>query len=215
TLDGLGRLRVPSWGCPSRHLEALWHSSFRSVLAPPFHILGYDVMIAVGLLRFGLDLPEAKVAALLAVGWNVPLPQSSVSRLSTEFLVRWRMLCEARLPPLVAGGGRPIVLQIDGTVVPGAPVTFRAREARTGATLWAEQLEAESHVEVVRFLRIVKARYGTPILLIRDLSPTLRDAVSEVFPEVPQQEDHMHFLSMVGPIDLPDYEPLRHGLLAG
>lgn len=60
-------------------------------------------MIAVGLLRFGLDFPEAKVAALLAVGWNVPLPQSSISHLSTEFLVRWRMLREERGQPLLAG----------------------------------------------------------------------------------------------------------------
>lgn len=171
-------------------------------------------MIAVGLLRFGLDLPEAKVAALLAVGWNVPLPQSSISRLSIEFLVRWRMLCEERLPPLLAGRA-PLLLQVDGTVVPGAPVTFRAREARTGATLWAEQLEAESREEVVRFLRIVKERYGTPTLLIRDLSPTIREAAIEVFPTVPQQEDHWHYLSVLGPLGLPDYEPLRHGLLLG
>jgi hypothetical protein len=127
-------MTVPSWGCPSQYPEALWHSSFRSALAPPYHVLGYDLIIAVGLLRFGLDLPEAKVSALLAVGLNLPLPQSSISRLSTEFPVRWRMLCEERLPPLLSGHAPP-PLQVDRTVVPGAPVTFRAREARTGATL--------------------------------------------------------------------------------
>lgn len=94
-------------------------------------------------------------------------------------------------------------------------MTFRAREARLGATLWAEQLEAESREEVVRFLRIVKERYGTPTLLIRDLSPTIREAAMEVFPTVPQQEDHWHYLSVLGPLVLPDYEALRQGLLSG
>ncbi len=170
--------------------------------------------IAVGLLRFGLDLSEARVGALLEDGWRLPLAQSTISRLSTEFLVRWRMLCEERLPPLLPRLG-PLLLQIDGTVVPGAPVTFRARDARTGLTLWADQLEAESKAEVVRFLRAFRDRFGVPILVIRDLSPTLREAVAEVFPGVPQQEDHFHFLADLGPIVLPDYEPLRHGLLAG
>ena len=186
----------------------------RSAIAPSYHILGYEAMLTVGLLRFGLDLAEAKVVALLADGWNLPLAQSTVSRLSTEFLVRWRMLCEERLRPLLPGLA-PVLLQIDGTVVHGGPVTFRARDARTGLTLWAEQLEVESKPEVIRFLRAFRERYGVPALLIRDLSATLREAAAEVFPEVPQQEDHWHFLTDLGPVLLVDYEPLRHGLLGG
>ncbi len=171
-------------------------------------------MITVGLLRFGLDLPEQRVATVLEDGWGLPIAQSTVSRLSTEFLVRWRMLSEERLPPWVASLG-PWVVQIDGTVVVGSPVTFRAREARTGATLWAEQLEAESKPEVVRFLRALRGRFGAPALLLRDLSATLREAAAEVYPEVPQGEDHWHFLSTIGPVILVDHEPLRKGLLAG
>ena len=115
-------------------------------------------MIAVGLLRFGLDLPEQHVAPVLEDGWGLPIAQSTVSRLSTELLVRLRMLGEERLPPWVASLG-PWVVQIDGTVVVGSPVTFRARETRTGATLWAEELEAESKPEVVRFLQALRARF--------------------------------------------------------
>ena len=137
-----------TFGCPSGHPEGQRRSSLRLVLAPPYCVLGYDLMIAVGLLRFGLDLPEQRVAAVLEDGWGLPIAQSTVSRLSTEFLVRWRMLGEERLPPWVASLS-PWVVQIDGTVVVGSPVTFRVREARTGATLWAEQTEVESKSEVV------------------------------------------------------------------
>lgn len=172
------------------------------------------MMIAATLLRFALDLPERKVLALLEDGWGVPLAQSTLSRLTIEGLVRWQMLVEERLPRL-AGELAPLLLQIDGTMTPGAPVTFRARHAITGATLWAMQLEVESKSEVVRFLHAFQARYGNPTLVVRDLSPTLREAVSEVFPGVPQQEDHFHFLADLGPEVLVDYELLRKGLLAG
>lgn len=170
--------------------------------------------LAVGLLRFAFDLPERKIAGLLADGWHLPMAQSTVSRLSIEFLVRWRMLGEERLRPLLAGLA-PRLLPIDGTVVHGGPVTSRARDARTDLTLWAEQLEIESKPEVVRFLRTFRGRFGVPALIVRDLSVARREAVTEVFPEVPQQEDHWHFLTDLGPLLLVDYEPLRHGVLAG
>lgn len=168
--------------------------------------------IAVGLLRFGLDLPEQSVVALLRDGWELPLTQCSVSRLSTEFLVRWRMLCEERLATH-RDELAPLVVQIDCTTTPGAPSTCRARHALTGVTLWAEQLEAENKPEVLRFLRTFRAIYGIPLLWIRDQSATLREALDEVFEGVPQQEDHWHFLDDLGPVVMPDYEALRKGLV--
>ena len=170
-------------------------------------------MIAVGLLRFGLDLSEAKALAFLQDGCDLALTQSSFSRLSTEFLVRWRIFCEERLPTLAADLV-PLVVQIDCTTTPGAASTCRARHALTGVTLWADQLEAESKPEVLRFLRTFRAIYGVPVLWVRDQSTTLREALEEVFPGVPQQEDHWHFLDDLGPVVMPDYEPLRQGLVA-
>lgn len=205
---------MPTWGCPNGHPEATRTSSFRDTLAPPYHPLGYDVMIAATLLRFALDLPGRKVLALLEDGWGVPLAQSNLSRLTTEGLVRWQTLAEERLPGLTWELA-PLLLQVDGTVTPGDPVTFRARHALTGATLWAMQLEGESKNEVVRFLRAFRERYGTPLLVIRDLSQTLREAVAEAFPDVRHQEDHFHFLADLSPRTLVDSEPLRRGLLAG
>ncbi|MGI0068343.1 MAG: hypothetical protein ACREB9_08055, partial [Thermoplasmata archaeon] len=131
-------------------------------------------MIAVGLLRFGLDLPEEKGLALLRDGCDLALTQSSFSRLSTEFLVRWRMLCEERLAEHVADLS-PLVVQIDCTVTPGAAATCRARHALTGVTLWADQLEAENKPEVLRFLRTFRSIYGAPVRWIRDQSATFRE----------------------------------------
>lgn len=214
TLEGPIGLSVASWGCPNGHPEGRWTSPFRSTLAAPYHVLGLDVMIAVGLLRFGLDLSETKCLAFLKDGCGLELPQSSLSRLSTEFLVRWRMFCETELPKHRNELG-PWVVQLDSTMTPGAPATCRVRHALTGVTVWAEQLESERKDEVVRFLRTFRAIYGISVLWIRDQSSTLREALNEVYPGVPQQEDHWHFLSDLGAVVLPDYEEVRRGLVAG
>ena len=169
-------------------------------------------MMAAGILRFGLNLPEKNVAALLEQGWGVPLSLSDISRLSVEFLVRWRMFCEGALPAHLGEGG-PLVVQVDGTVVENGPVTSRFRHALTGATLWAQQIEAESELHITPVLRTFKARYGNPVHLLRDGSPAYRKTMAEVFPGVSQGEDHWHFLDDLGSVVLPDYPLLKETLV--
>ena len=173
-------------------------------------------MIAVGLARFGLDLPEQKVQALFEDGCALRLAQSTVSRLSVEFLVRWRMLCEERLPPAVRALDG-LVVQFDGTGEPsgGKRVTYRAREARTGLTLWADPLVSESEGEVTRFCQRFRERYRTPLLGLRDQGAAAKAAIAAVFPDMPVGEDHQHFLNDLGSAILKDYEPLRQGLVGG
>ncbi len=172
------------------------------------------MMIAVGLARFGLDLPEHKVQALFEDGGALPLVQSTISRLSTEFLVRWRMLGEERLPDAVRTLGG-LVVQFDGTGDPrgGGRVTYRAREARHGLTLWADPLESESEKEVTRFYRTFREHYGVPLLGLRDDGTAAKKAMARVFLDMPVGEDHPHFLNDLGPVILRDYETLRPGLV--
>ncbi len=171
-------------------------------------------MMAVGLARFGLDVWEQKVQALFEDGCALPLVQSTISRLSVEFLVRFRMLCEERLPGAARALGG-LVVQFDGTGDPrgGGRVTYRAREARTGLTLWADSLESESEKEVTRFYGTFRERYGTPRLGLRDDGTAAKKAMATVFPGMPVGEDHQHFLDDLGPVILRDYEPLRQGLV--
>ena len=172
------------------------------------------MMIAVGLARFGLDLPEQKVQALFEDGCGLPLVQSTISRLSVEFLVRWRMLCEERLP-FTARALEGLVVQFDGTGDPrgGGRVTYRAREARHGLTLWADPLVSESEGEVARFYETFREHYGTPRLGLRDGGTAAKKAMARVFPNMPVGEDHQHFLDDLGPVILREYGPLRQGLV--
>ena len=170
-------------------------------------------MIAVGLARFGLDLPEKKVQALFEDGLALPLAQSTVSRLSVEFLVRWRMLCEQRLPKAVRALGG-LVAQFDGTGEPsgGKRVTYRAREAFNGPTLWADPLVSENEDEVARFYRTFRTHYATPRLGLRDDGTAARKAMARVFPRMRVGEDHWHFFDNLGPVILRDYPDLVKGL---
>ncbi|EQD37209.1 hypothetical protein B1A_17750, partial [mine drainage metagenome] len=170
-------------------------------------------MLAVGLARFGLDLPEKRVRALFEDGCALPLAQSTISRLSVEFLVRWRMFCEERLPLATRALGG-LVVQFDGTGEPsgGKRVTYRAREARTGLTLWADPLVSESEGEVARFYQTFQERYGTPVLSLRDDGTAAKKAMATIFPGMPVGEDHWHFFDNLGPVILRDYPGLVKGL---
>ncbi|MGI0067574.1 MAG: hypothetical protein ACREB9_04010 [Thermoplasmata archaeon] len=166
-----------------------------------------------GLLRFGLKWKEDDLQTFLR-GHGLSISQASLSLHTTEFLVRWQIFSEERLLHL-APGLRPFVLQIDGTCVEGGPVTFRVREAKSGVTLYARQIVAESLDEVVPVLMALKIRFGDPGLIVRDDSATLKGACDRVFPSVPQQVDHFHFLSKAGErLVKEENEQLKEGLLA-
>ena len=168
--------------------------------------------MTAGILRFGLNLPEKNVGALLEEGWGIPLSLSDISRLSVEFLVRWRIFCEQAIPAHLTENDS-LVVQVDGTVVENGPVTSRFRHAITGATLWAEQIEAESEPQITPVLRTFKEHYGAPVHLLRDGSAAYRKAMEKVFPGVSQGEDHWHFLDDLGPVVLPDYPLLKEALV--
>lgn len=173
---------------------------------------GYDLLLAVGLLRYAFQQTVDETVTFLNFAGR-SFSRATVARLGREYLVRWARLCEEWLPARV----RLLsvwVPQIDGTVEEGGPVTFRAREAFTGVTLLARQLVSENKEEVVGFLRELRAKYGVPRLGMRDLSVTLREAWEVVYPGVPQAEDHWHALDDVGPKMLVDYEPTKEALVA-
>lgn len=206
-------LTVTTWGCPQRCAGSEYTPPVRRTLAAPHAQCDYALTTTVGLLRYRENLILEDARAVLAAEGVAP-SLATVARQGHEFLVRFALLCEKLLPPALAL--RPLwVLQIDGTVVRNGPVTFRAREALTGVTLLARQLVVEDLDSVVGFLRELRGLYGVPVVVVRDLSPTLKLALGEVYPGVPQQEDHFHWLQDLGPKLLVDYEPLREALLAG
>ncbi|MGI0151531.1 MAG: hypothetical protein ACREC5_06315, partial [Thermoplasmata archaeon] len=106
--------------------------------------IGYDVMLLVGLLRYGLNWQLEEVRPVLHRSLGLPrLSLSTLSYLGLQFLVRWQLFCEerlVRLRPLL----RPYLLQVDCTQEDGGPATIVARDARTGVILLARQIVSEN-----------------------------------------------------------------------
>ncbi len=173
--------------------------------------VGIDLTLLTGLLRFSLHWMEQPIQVFYQ-GHGLPLSQPAISLHSVECLLRWQMFCEERLLHL-APRLRPYVLQVDGTTSKGGPVTFRVREAKHGVTLYARQIVAESFDGLVPALVGFKTHFGDPALIVRDDGTALKKACEHVFPGVPEQLDHFHFLLRAGErLLLEDHEGLKSGL---
>jgi AAA+ ATPase superfamily predicted ATPase len=62
----------------------------------------------------------------------------------------------------------------------------------------AQIIHMESKEYVKAFLQALNSLYGTPIVVVRDRSKLIREAVTEVFPEAQQQICHYHFVNNLG-----------------
>ena len=175
--------------------------------------VGIDLTLLTGFLRFNLKWMEQTIH-VFCQGHGLSISQPTISLHSIECLLRWQMFCEERLLHL-APQLRPYVLQVDGTTSHGGPVTLRMREAKSGITLFARQIIAESFEELVPALVAFKIRFGDPGLIVRDDGVALKKACEHVFPGVPQQLDHFHFLLRAGEhLLMEDHEGLKRGLCA-
>ncbi len=174
-----------------------------------------DLTLLCGLLRFNLQWREQAIH-VFCQGHGLSLSQPTISLHSIECLLRWQMFCEERLLHL-APQLRPYVLQVDGTTSQGGPVTLRMREAKSGITLFARQVVAESFEELVPAMVAFKIHFGDPGLIVRDDGVALKKACDHVFPSVPQQLDHFHFHFLLRAGEhllLEDHEGLKRGLCA-
>ncbi len=175
--------------------------------------IGYDVMLLVGILRYGLNWQLEEVRPVLHRSLGLPrLSLSTLSYLGLQFLVRWQLFCEERLLQL-APRLRPYLLQIDCTQEDGGPATAVARDARTQVILLARQKVSENEKALTQFTSEVDRRYGLPAQICRDMGVALKAACTVAWPTVRQRVDPYHFLANGGKITLKEsHEGLKHGL---
>jgi hypothetical protein len=164
-------------------------------LALPRMSFGLDVVATVGerhldraqsLRQIGCDLEEQ----------GVPIHQTHVGELFRTFVA----LCQLARGDqdkvkrrLVEQGG--IYLMVDGVQFDDrSPVLYLCWDARSGAPLFGERLATRDAAALSQLLRRVR-RLGVPVRgITTDAEKGLVPAVAEVFPEVPHQLCHTHFL---------------------
>lgn len=106
------------------------------------------------------------------------------------------------------------MLHLDGTGEAGDEIVFTGKDGKTGITIDAQIMPAESVKYLKPFLQKLGDSFGTPLVVVRDMSTQIRDTVSETFPGVPQQICHYHFVSNLGKLIFKGrYESLRKMML--
>jgi len=169
-------------------------------LVPPGGNYAFDLIVEVGLARFRDLKPDTEILEQLEQRWGLTLPLSAVGLLSHSFLDGLAAVHQARLPALRAqleqDGG--YAMHLDGTCEPGTEVLFAVVAAPRSWTLQAAKMATENVGEISQLLQACVENVGSPVAVMHDLSPTIRQAKEAVIPDVPDLICHYHFLENVG-----------------
>ena len=181
--------------CPGPRPRPFFYAprDLRPVL--PNRIYGMDVTLCVGERHLREGVALAQITRELTVQ-GVPLDQRHTGRIFRDFLALAALergddrALQARLR---AQGG--IVLMCDGVQFDErSPVLYVAWDARTGTPLFGERKPYRGEDDLVPLLERVR-RMNVPIIaVVTDKEKGLVPAVKRVFPDVPYQFCHTHFL---------------------
>ena len=212
TLEGRVQLLLTVRRCHNSDCT-LFHQPYRPEAeghwALPQSETGLDVVALVGALRFGEHraLPEIR-AALCSRG--VEVAERTITNLVYRYeeLVALRLASHDRLRERLCQQGR-VVLALDGLAPDvGHEVLWVLRDCLSGEVLLARSLLSATESDLAVLLREVQQALAVPIVgVVSDGQHSIRNAVRRVFPGVPHQLCHFHYLREAAK---PIYEADRH-----
>lgn len=173
-------------------------------LIPPRSVVGYDVMVYVGLERFLRHRQREEIRTSLAADYGIALSSGEISVLAGRFLTYLERLHSAAAPALrsalAADGGWP--LQIDATGEDGRGTLLVAFAGWRQWVLGAWKIPTERADAILPRLRETTFRFGPPCAILRDLGRAMTEAagtlVKDLKLSIPVLACHLHFLSDVG-----------------
>ena len=173
-------------------------------LIPARSVVGYDVMVYVGLERFLHHRQREEIRASLAADHGISLSSGEISLLSGRFLAYLERLhhasARALRAALAADGGWP--LQIDATGEDGRGTLLVAFAGWRQWVLGAWKIPTERADAILPRLRETLFRFGPPCAIVRDLGRAMTEAAETLLKElklkIPVLACHLHFLSDVG-----------------
>lgn len=204
------RLRVrrcQNRACPRFHVACRPEEEGRWAL--PDHEFGLEVIAAIGVWRYQEHRSVPEIHQALRAQ-QVEISERTVTHLLNRYdeLLAVSLTDDQRLRRIVNDAGRAI-LAIDGLQPDvGHEVLWVVRECLTGEILMARALLSSTMADLARLLEEVQA--ALPVLVagvLTDGQPSLRKAVTQVWPMVPHQLCHFHYLHQAAH---PIYEADRH-----
>jgi hypothetical protein len=208
----VARLRLRVRRCQNNTCDR-YHVAYRPEeegrWALPEHEFGLEVIAAIGAWRYQehRSVPEIHQALRKQ---QVEISERTVTHLLNRYdeLLAVSLTDQQRLRRIVSGAGRAI-LAMDGLQPDvGHEVLWVIRECLTGEILMARALLSSTMADLARLLAEVQAALPVPVAgVLTDGQPSLRKAVAQVWPEVPHQLCHFHYLHQAAH---PVYEADRH-----
>lgn len=172
------------------------------------------VLVVVGFLRWFFNYQREEIQLLFEIR-GVHISTGEISYLSEEFLLRFYVLHRRHVLQMKNVFNKiGIVLHLDVPAEAGDEITFTAKEGITGITLDSWVMPSEKQEYIKPFLADIKDIFGTPAVVVRDMWNETSESVSDVFPGVPQQICHYHFVRNLGSVIFKyRYERLRQVVL--
>src|SRR5262245_58530012 len=212
TLDAVLRLTLQIRRClnrPCPQIQRPYRPEAEGRFALPKHEVGLDVIAWIGTLRYAQhrSLPEIHQHLLRR---GVAVAPRTVTNLLERYdeLLALSLTDTARLERITQAQGR-VILALDGLQPDvGHEVLWVLRDCLSGEVLLARSLLSATQEDLAELLRTVRQTVPVPITgIISDGQLSIRGAVADVFPDVPHQLCHFHYLREAAK---PIYEADRH-----
>jgi hypothetical protein len=212
TLAGVTRLNLTIRRCRNAGCVAYkkpYRPEAEGAVALPRHEFGLDVIALIGRLRYAEHRSVPEIRTHL-VGRGVTVSERAVTNLLDRYdeLLAVALTDDRRLKRRLTTQGK-VILALDGLQPDvGHEVLWVLRDCLSGEILLAKCLLSARQRDLAELLSAVKAACPVPVTgVVSDGQHSIRKAVAEVFPEVPHQLCHFHFLREAA---RPIYEADRH-----
>lgn len=203
TLDGVTRLNLTIRRChhsPCSAYKRPYRPEAEGGLALPRHEFGLDVIALIGRLRYTEHRSVPEIRTHLT-GRRVMVCERTVTNLLERYdeLLAVNLADDRRLKKLLSSQGR-VILAIDGLQPDvGHEVLWVIRDCLSGEILLAKSLLSARQQDLGELLSTVKAACPVPVCgIVSDGQHSIRKAVAAVFPDVPYQLCHFHYLREAG-----------------
>jgi hypothetical protein len=197
-------VHVCTSGCRHAGRPVTRRPSSLAELLPPRSVIGYDVMVHVGVGRFVHHRQRAEISAVLETDYGIALSSGEISELGRRFLIYLETLHRTSAPALRAAleadGGWP--LHVDATGEDGRGTLLVAFAGWRRWVLGAWKIPTERADAILPKLQDVTSLFGAPCAIMRDLGRAVTEAaqglVDALDISIPILACHYHFLADIG-----------------
>jgi len=137
----------------------LYRSEQLASLVAPGHIYGFDVVVAVGELRFFKCRQRAEIQSEIEKRIGFRIPEGTIQELIGRYVDAMVALHEEKVPQIRGSFGAEgaYVLYVDGTCEEGSHLHFACLTGPPPIVLWSAKIESENAVQIRLVLKEVDA----------------------------------------------------------